>query len=337
MGEDSFTKKLDALRAKLPEESSVADGVSLFLSSGPYSHLRATEFVINLSTQVDYAAQAERMSLKWYDEEESFEGGQGLCDGGYTNALIPGLCEGLDIRHSQGVTAIRQSETGVRVDTCSDSWEGSACVVTVPLGCLKARTIAFSPPLSARRLEAMDRLEMATLNRVILGFEERWWADTPISKGAFFMSKNPGELPLWIDLSDQMGTPTLLGLEGADRAVESEGRSDEERIAEALKVVEKMSGREPPKPAGAAVTSWHSDVFARGSYSFAPVGSSPDDFDRLGGREGERIYFAGEHTAFGHHGTVNGAMLSGVRVAEELGGNVNNWWKKVGKGGKKKE
>ena len=95
---------------------------------------------------------------------------------------------------------------------------------------LQARKIAFDPPLSPPRLGAIDRLGMATLNKVVLIFEERWWADSPLGTGNYFMSAaspRDGKLALWVDFSTQLGTPVLVGLEGGARSVESEVRCSE--------------------------------------------------------------------------------------------------------------
>jgi lysine-specific histone demethylase 1 len=160
---------------------------------------------------------------------------------------------------------------------------------------------------------------VGTLNKVILTFEERWWADT-LDTGGYYVSEIHGEYPLWVDLSDQLGAPMLVALQGAERAVTYECTDDDEAVARVLAIAGELTGLEPPDPVGTWVTAWHSDPFSSGSYSNVAVGSSPDDYAELGRTEGERLLFAGEHTAFDHYATVNGAMLSGMRVAEELGG-----------------
>ena len=78
-------------------------------------------------------------------------------------------------------------------------------------------------------------------------------------------------------------------------------------------------GVTPPAPRSTHVTRWRSDPFSRGSYSYIPVGAQPNDMRELGRPIG-RIGFAGEATYFDYLGTVHGAMLSGLREAERIGG-----------------
>jgi hypothetical protein len=57
------------------------------------------------------------------------------------------------------------------------SIDAARCVVTVPLGVLKSNAIVFSPPLSARKRDAIDTLGVGNENRVVLRFETRFWPD----------------------------------------------------------------------------------------------------------------------------------------------------------------
>src|SRR5690349_4876757 len=49
-----------------------------------------------------------------------------------------------------------------------------------------------------------------------------------------------------------------------------------------------------PKPTRFAVSSWSTDPFAMGSYSFLKVGSSAADREALAEPVADRIFFAGE-------------------------------------------
>lgn len=73
-----------------------------------------------------------------------------------------------------------------------------------------------------------------------------------------------------------------------------------------------------PRPKTARRTSWSEDPFARGSFSFPAVGSTPEDRAALGTPVLGRLFFAGEAAAETNPGTVQGARDSGLRVAEEV-------------------
>lgn len=74
------------------------------------------------------------------------------------------------------------------------------------------------------------------------------------------------------------------------------------------------SGR-VPHPEGFLVTRWRADPFARGSYSYLAVGSSPADRRALAEPVGDRLFFAGEATSVEHPATVHGALESGRAAA----------------------
>ena len=46
-------------------------------------------------------------------------------------------------------------------------FDGAAVIVTVPLGCLKAGTIAFDPPLPDWKASAIAKLGFGNLNKVM--------------------------------------------------------------------------------------------------------------------------------------------------------------------------
>jgi monoamine oxidase len=63
---------------------------------------------------------------------------------------------------------------------------------------------------------------------------------------------------------------------------------------------------------------WRRDPFARGAYTYAPVGAAKAG-QALARPIRNTLYFAGEVTArAGMQGTVHGAIESGLRAAEEI-------------------
>lgn len=73
-----------------------------------------------------------------------------------------------------------------------------------------------------------------------------------------------------------------------------------------------------PDPEAWTVTRWRADPFARGSYSFLAVGSSPDDRRALAAPVGDRLFFAGEATSVDNPATAHGALTSGRDAASVL-------------------
>ncbi|MCW4384251.1 FAD-dependent oxidoreductase [Salinibacterium sp. SYSU T00001] len=73
-----------------------------------------------------------------------------------------------------------------------------------------------------------------------------------------------------------------------------------------------------PQPVAFQRTSWTSDPLATGAFSYLPVGATPEQRAVLREPVDGRIFFAGEHTADVGPGTVQGARVSGRRVATDV-------------------
>ncbi len=73
-----------------------------------------------------------------------------------------------------------------------------------------------------------------------------------------------------------------------------------------------------PAPLDMIRSSWSTDVYARGSYSYLAVGAAPDDRAALAEPIDGRLYLAGEATDREGPATVHGALASGQRAAESI-------------------
>jgi monoamine oxidase len=68
----------------------------------------------------------------------------------------------------------------------------------------------------------------------------------------------------------------------------------------------------------AVICFWSDDPFARGAYSFVPVGAGQAAHS-LATPVSQTLFFAGEATETeGHSATVHGAILTGVRAADAV-------------------
>ena len=73
-----------------------------------------------------------------------------------------------------------------------------------------------------------------------------------------------------------------------------------------------------PEPLAMIRTSWSTDPWARGSYSYLPVGATPALRAALAQPINGQLFFAGEATSSDAPGTVHGALASGQRAAQEV-------------------
>ena len=318
----AFERELPRLAEALPADASVADAIELYLEelelAGDERRLSSYALHVLLVELYD-AGPSERVSLRHYGDYVEFEGGDRLLEGGYVG-LIEALSEGLDVRLARPVRRIAHDADGVVVVTDAQEFPASHAIVTVPLGVLQAGAIAFEPPLPAEKLAAIARLEMGTMEKVVLRFEHAFWREAG-SANLGYIGERPGEFPAFLDFTASAGAPTLVCLVGGQSARDMLDRMSDAEIEErALAVLAEILDEEIPAPLAVAVTRWRDDPFARGSYSFMPVGASPADMRTLGEPVGERLLFAGEATVPEHYGTVHAALMSGLREARRVAG-----------------
>lgn len=296
--------------AALGGDGSYDEGVAWFLDDRRHSGTlrRVIDQRIRFGDAgLNIAGPPERVSLAGVAGYVEHGGGNVAVDGGY-RGLVDHLAAGLDIRTGEAVREIDHGPGGVVVATEAGRYEADQVVVTVPLGVLRAGSIAFTPPLPAVE-RAASRLAMGNLEKVVLRFDRRWWPDN-VRRLAFVSDQR--RFTDWVDITAHSGVPTLVAFHNPTLV---EYGSD--RIAEALDVLSAMVG-EVPEPIASYATDWTNDPFARGSYSYIPVGGSADDMRALAGRQSPQVVLAGEHTVPEYFGTVHGAYLSGRRAADEF-------------------
>jgi lysine-specific histone demethylase 1 len=111
----------------------------------------------------------------------------------------------------------------------------------------------------------------------------------------------------------------VVALMAGDAAFQAEEESDESLIQEMTTLLSRIHHEEQlPPPVQAIVSRWGKDPFALGSYSFVGPEATGEDYDILGERVRDKIYFAGEATCRTHPATVHGAYMSGLRAANEV-------------------
>ena len=275
---------------------------------------RLVNFILSSEMETEYAGGAGQLSAYWYDHVEGYAGPDKLFAAGFSS-LTDHLAAGLEIRTGEVVTAIDWSQPEVRVATTSGDCAARAVLVTLPLGVLKTGQPAFSPALPAAKREAIAALGMGLLNKCYLRFPSVFWpADVDWIES---IPETHGEWSQWVSFKKAADQPVLLGFLAAETAAAKEALTDERIVAGAMNVLRAIYGAEIPDPTDHQITRWAADPFARGSYSFNAVHSTPAMRTTLAAPVAGRLFFAGEATEKTRFGTAHGAYLSGLRAAGE--------------------
>ena len=204
------------------------------------------------------------------------------------------------------------------------SIEARLAVVTVPLGVLQAPAgapgaIRFSPALPASLRQAIDALAMGAVTKVVIRFNRAPWRGHG-SRELGFLHVPDGAFPTLWSLSEGE-RPVVVAWAAGPAADRLQGRTPPELRRAALGTVAAAIEIDPrdlePFVDGVAVAVWADDPFARGAYSWVPVGGNRAA-TRLALPVADTLIFAGEATEpGGHAGTVHGALMTGARGATQ--------------------
>jgi monoamine oxidase len=206
-------------------------------------------------------------------------------------------------------------------------------VITVPLGVLKAPpgetgSIEFIPALT-QKAEALERMAMGSVVRVVLRFKTRFWTAVDFERRAggealeplAFVQSDDEDFPVWWT-QYPLRAPVMVGWCGGPRA-RVLNRLPPDRLADcAIASLARALGlsrrRLRAMVEGTWSHRWDADPLTRGAYSYQLVGgaTAPDALARpLRGT----LFFAGEATApDGRTGSVDGAIASGLRAARQV-------------------
>lgn len=216
---------------------------------------------------------------------------------------------------------LRQEKPKVNVRLESGhTLQADAVVCTVPLGVLKRKMIQFDPPLPSEKQKAIQRLGLGLLNKCAISFPNRFWPESE-----FLGLADQANSYLILNGASFTDHPVLIFLFGGSFAKTVEGWTDNEVVADCMRVLTRICSRAVPMPVDYQVTRWGCEQHSFMSFTYVPPGVD-------GGRELATlsnpiesktngcplVMFAGEHTTKFHPSTIHGAFLSGIREAYRL-------------------
>lgn len=254
--------------------------------------------------------------------------GDAFVKGGYS-AVVQKLSEGLDIRLHTAVNDVIYSGQGVTLHTSKSTVSGAAVLVTASIGALQAGKPKFHPALPKAKNAALHRLAMGNVAKILirLGKDVDEHVLGSYSTGRFTAADQL--LTYCIRHAyEQAGSPVLECFLGGDAASAAE-KMDLPTLHDQVQVeLASIFGNSTGMIENVSITQWSSNPYIGGAWSYAPLGASAKDFDRLAEPVGRRVYFAGEGTCRMLYGNVHAAVVSGARAAHsilDLGDNSPHW------------
>jgi monoamine oxidase len=222
----------------------------------------------------------------------------------------------------------KRNEVAV-VSTTGQRFKARWLLVTLPLSLMQTRRVRFAPRLDGKQTAA-NKLAMGHVVKVVLRFREPFWEkltvrgenDRPASLKDFTFIHAPAEsLPTWWTLFP-VHAPVLAGWSGGTRAEKLLTESDDSLLDHSLQSLTHVFGTTKAFLEELLedfyTHNWQKDLFAAGAYSYIPVGGIDAQAELAQPLE-DTLFFAGEATnTEGHHGTVHGAIASGLRAAREI-------------------
>lgn len=197
-------------------------------------------------------------------------------------------------------------------------------VITVPVAVMKSGGISFTPALPTTHTSALAKIGMDACIRVILDFKKNFWgADSNFIWGGTtapqYFNTGVGRSDFYQTLSVTLHGPKAEALTGLsnnqiinavlaelDVLYNGQGTGFVRRDLDTNEVI-------------GFVKDWKKDGYVQGGFSYPLPSATLQDRKNIGAPVNNKLFFAGEATdILGDGGTVNGALNSAERVAEDV-------------------
>lgn len=209
------------------------------------------------------------------------------------------------------VTRISTSNKNyVEVSTSNNrTFRSKTALITVPLGCLKKRSITFEPALPQWKLQAIDSMGFGDTDKIILQFDRVFWDPKWTT---FFIGGS--SFPFAICFPNKRALAFMVG---GVRAENMEANADLDTIRTILRDLRAAFPTANYSLLRWKITRWSQDPFARGSYSYFALNTTIATIKTLARQCCEnRLFWGGEHTRNG--GSVHTAFITGQREAKKI-------------------
>ena len=223
---------------------------------------------------------------------------------------------GTKIKYNRSLQSLAFNSKRITANVIEDgkpkSIKAIKCVLALPASIL--RSVKIDPGFSSEKTNCIQKQQYGHVMKIAMQYRKRFWdqnnsigqrvfTDTPLRRIYHFSIDQPGPRGILL---------TFTSGEDAKKI----GRFNENRRMKVAQNTCKNIWPEAPKYWENGITKyWNEDPFIKASYSLAGVGQK--GYREILAKSEGPVHFAGEHTAL-HRASMNGAIESGLRVAQEV-------------------
>lgn len=220
----------------------------------------------------------------------------------------------LAVRLNAPVTFIEQKSNGILLGNSTYTLNARKVIITAPLPTVK--NIRFTPELSEERRLLINSMTMGKVVKCHAVYNAPFWRKKGLSGSSFDLE---GLVELTVDNSCS-GSPKgiLASLIHADRAEYLLKLSPEQRKIEVLKAYVERFGDEARNPIYYDDYSFTDNPWIGGAYTGFFNNGIFSAYGKFLTKPDGNIHWAGTETSTYFKGFMEGAVLSGERVAEEI-------------------
>ncbi|MFE0751261.1 flavin monoamine oxidase family protein [Gordonia sp. NPDC058843] len=286
---------------------------------------RATRRILEISAQISWTGDLDEMSVHAMATAIRRQHGLGTmlttAGGAQDSLLVVGVGTLVDaigaelgpaVRTGHRVTAIVHDDDHALVTTTRGDIRCARVIVTAPAPLLSR--IAFQPALTRTRAALVDNTYMGAVYKAIAVYDRPFWRER--DGGELVVLDAPGRAVF--DTTPPGGPGHLCILVGGREARQLDSMDLAARQASLLGGLSPFTGPGVLEPVGWHEKSWHLDENVGGGYMVLPRLGTSDGLPPVDCAPFGAIHWAGSETAEVHPGYLDGAIESGLRVADEV-------------------
>ena len=322
-----------SLGAYLDEHIEVPSRMSGILESGFGNTAACTDlYKISLSSTIDFEKYWEENEVAGDTRLHSKIGMVGVVDSIVEKHLKND--DRFSIHLNWTVASISRDSNGVTI-TSKDGTvlKADKAIVTVPPPIITSNDIVFDPPLPTWKLEAYKMVGMEGAIKIVVKFNQKVWpekvqnviaGDMPIPEIWFRSMKTKVTDSEYETCHLTVGFLTSKAAKNLVRMLEGcVGHDRNEKAAQiVLHQLSQMFKFDKhvvdDAYESAIIYDWNSIPSIKGGYMYPKVGIEKSDFHRMAKSIDSQLFFAGEATNKGACCTVQAAMETGKRAADEI-------------------